>query len=130
MKNFKKPPRNAIGEGKANISQINVLNPDEITLVMRGKEWVNPFQPNYNEDHKQTVIPSIIRQNKEEAEREAERAKEVQKIEGKLYCRVNFLDAKIAFKIQKFKEIAPKITVKNLENTAADVARLEANKSR
>ena len=55
MKNFKKPSRNLIGEGKANQNQINVLNPDETQLVMRGKEWVNPNTPNYNDVYKEKV---------------------------------------------------------------------------
>ena len=78
MKNYKKPSRNAIGEGKANLSQINVMNPDEIKLVMRGKEWVNPFTPNYNETYKDSVIPTIVRQNKEQADK----AKETKAVEG------------------------------------------------
>lgn len=121
MKNFKKPSRNAIGEGKANINQINVLNPDEIKLVMRGKEWVNPFTPNYNEAYKETVIPTIIRQNKEQAEKE----REAKVIEGKVKLSHWFsnIDAKVPFKMQKFKEVPAKISVQSLENTAADQAR-------
>lgn len=64
MKNFKKPSRNLIGEGKANQNQINVLNPDEIKLVMRGKEWVNPNTPNYNDAYK-VKVQTIMQQNKD-----------------------------------------------------------------
>jgi hypothetical protein len=64
MRNYKKPTRNLIGEGKANQSQINVLNPDETKLVMRGKEWVNPNTPNYNDASKKE-IHTIMQQNKD-----------------------------------------------------------------
>jgi hypothetical protein len=55
MKNFKKPSRYLIGEGKSNQNQINVMNPDETKLVMRGKEWVNPNTPNYDEANREKV---------------------------------------------------------------------------
>ena len=69
MKNFKKPSRNLINEGKANQNQINVLNPDETNLVMRGKEWVNPFTPNYNNAYKDS-LQTIVKQNKDQEEKE------------------------------------------------------------
>ena len=39
-------------------------------------------------------------------------------------------DAKVPFKMQKFKEVPAKISVQKLENTQADLARTEAMKSR
>ena len=64
MKNYKKPSRNQIGEGQSNINQIDVLNPDGLSLVLKGRDWVNPMEPNYDNINKGKV-KTIIQANKE-----------------------------------------------------------------
>lgn len=48
MKNYKKPATHSIGEGEANKNQINVMNPNEFPYKLRGKNWVNPNNPNFH----------------------------------------------------------------------------------
>jgi hypothetical protein len=31
------------------------MNPDEMKLVLKGREWVNPNMPNYNDQYKDKV---------------------------------------------------------------------------
>lgn len=51
-------------------------------------------------------------------------------IEGKFKVMEIPADAKVPFKMQKFKEVPAKISVQRLENTQADLVRTEAMKSR
>ena len=61
MKNYKKPGDNKLGEGKGNFNHINVLNPNNETrvLVDKDKEWVNPFNANFEGANKQ-IVKTII----------------------------------------------------------------------
>jgi hypothetical protein len=64
MKNFKKESSHAIGEGQSNRNTINVLNPNNEPMVLRGHEWINPTLPDYNDKHK-AHVKSVIQINKE-----------------------------------------------------------------
>lgn len=78
MRNYKKESNHSMNEGFSNKNTVNVLNPDGQFLVLKGKEWMNPNQPDYNKNHKVSV-KSIIQINKEAVQKKkAEKA-----IEGK-----------------------------------------------
>jgi hypothetical protein len=64
MKNYKKPSTHSIGEGESNKNSINVLNPKEFPYKMRGKNWVNPNNPDFPKKNT-TQIKTTVTQNKE-----------------------------------------------------------------
>ena len=64
MKNIKRESRIGLRTGMANQNTFNCLNPDNVDLVMKGNEWVNPNQPNFKQENKQ-VVKSIVQMNKE-----------------------------------------------------------------
>jgi hypothetical protein len=64
MKNFKKPSDNKFGAGQSNINTIDVLNPDRANLVMKGKDWVNPCEMNFEAKNK-VKVKTIMQKNKE-----------------------------------------------------------------
>jgi uncharacterized protein YecE (DUF72 family) len=67
-----------LGAGKSNINTVDVLNPDRIAVELRGKEWVNPKEANFEVKNKQRV-KTIVQKNKEAVKIK----KLVKEIEGK-----------------------------------------------
>jgi hypothetical protein len=71
MRNFKQPSNHALGEGLSNKCTINVLNPDDFPYKLKGKDWVNPNQPDFPAGNK-TQIKTIMSKNKEAVKQKTE----------------------------------------------------------
>jgi len=50
--------------GMSNVCTYNCFNPDNVKLVLRDGEWVNPNEPNFKQENKQ-VVKSIVQVNRE-----------------------------------------------------------------
>ena len=122
MKNFKKPSSNKFGAGQSNINSVNVLNPDELKLTMRGKEWVNPCEEDYGIKNK-AKVRTIVQKNRAATSV----LRKAQEIEG-TFAALTFLEAIIPFKMQAFKDVPAKITVKDLTTHEVDARRKELAK--
>ena len=89
----------------SNTNQFDVMNPDGKVLTLKGKDWHDPTQVDYPKVNKQ-IVKTIIQVNKESAKVK----KEAEAVE----------EAKVPFKMKKWEKVDPKISARELENTAAD----------
>lgn len=71
-----------MNEGQSNKNNINVLNPDEAPFVLKGRDWVNPNEPDYAVKNK-TQIKTAIQVNKEAVTKK----KQNKVVEGKVISR-------------------------------------------
>ena len=65
MDNVRKPTDFTKKTGMSNKSTFNCLNPNEVHLVMKGKDWVTPKDPIDFPKENKTQIKSIIQVNRE-----------------------------------------------------------------